>query len=277
VTAYSNKALTATTTATATYDTTSNTAFKLIDKFSLFVVGQMSAEEEPTKSMTKWSTDTAATRKTAAVDVSSNVSSYAIVVDVTTKLLLAQSVYCLSTDATPVPKAQTNDTTTPLTGCVLGAIGNAFGFWINNGTTTTTTLNGFRVFHAVSKLGATGTPNVPAEFAIRKGTYAASLKSGATIASYATAPTSAGATILTWETTAKECDTAKWDPATACYGVDLPWASGAFTDYNSVGPVKGSVRAWHFLAEKNADVTKNFQIEKDNKINWIIEESVATR
>ena len=165
-----------------------------------------------------------------------------------------------------------------MTGCVLGAIGNAFGFWINNGTTTTTTLNGFRVFHAVSKLGDNvSATKVPAEFAIRKGTYAASLKSGATIASYATAPTTAAATILTWETTAKECDTAKWDPATACYGVDLPWASGAFTDYNSVGPVKGSVRAWHFLAEKNADVTKNFQIEKDNKINWIIEESVATR
>ena len=34
----------------------------------------------------------------------------------------------------------------------------------------------------------------------------------------------------------------------------------------------GGIRAWHFLAEKNADVTKNFQIEKDNKINWIIDE-----
>jgi len=45
------------------------------------------------------------------------------------------------------------------------------------------------------------------------------------------------------------------------------------TDY-AVGPpvVNGGIRAWHFLAEKNADVTKNFQIEKDNKINWIVEE-----
>ena len=43
------------------------------------------------------------------------------------------------------------------------------------------------------------------------------------------------------------------------------------TDYTSA-TAKGGIRAWHFLAEKNADVTKNFQIEKDNKINWVIDE-----
>jgi len=57
---------------------------------------------------------------------------------------------------------------------VVGNIGNAFGFWINNGTTTTTTLNGFRVFHVVSKVADdVASPKVPAEFAIRKGTYGA--------------------------------------------------------------------------------------------------------
>jgi F420-dependent methylenetetrahydromethanopterin dehydrogenase len=70
------------------------------------------------------------------------------------------------------------------------------------------------------------------------------------------------------------CDAAKWDPATACHGVDAPWASTTYVDYvAAVAPaaaVPGTVRAWHFLAEKNADVAKNFQIEKDNKINWIV-------
>ena len=133
--------------------------------------------------------------------------------------------------------------------------------------------------YAISKLADNvANPKVPpAEFAIRKGTYGASIKSGVTITSYSTAQASDAVAALTWEATAKECDPTKWDPATACHGVDLPWASGAFADYNSVGPVKGSVRAWHFLAEKNADVTKNFQIEKDNKINWIIEEKYDTR
>lgn len=78
-------------------------------------------------------------------------------------------------------------------------------------------------------------------------------------------------TALTWETALKNCDAAKWDPVTACHGVDIPWAYGSLTDYTSA-TVKGGIRAWHFLAEKNADVTKNFQIEKDNKINWVIEE-----
>ena len=78
-------------------------------------------------------------------------------------------------------------------------------------------------------------------------------------------------TALTWDTAIKNCDPAKWDPVTACHGVDIPWAYGSLTDYTSA-TVKGGIRAWHFLAEKNADVTKNFQIEKDNKINWIIEE-----
>ena len=103
VTAYSNpKGLLSTTTATASFDQTGKAGFNVLSTMKLFVVGQSSAEEEPTKSMTKWSTDTAATRKTAAVDVSSNVSSFAIVVDVTTKALLAQSVYCLSTASPPV-------------------------------------------------------------------------------------------------------------------------------------------------------------------------------
>ena len=102
VTAYTNpKGLTATTTATASFDHTGKTGFSVLATMKLYVVGQSSAEEEPTKSMTKWSTDTAATRKSAAVDVSSNVSSYAIVVDVTTKALLAQSVYCLSSANPP--------------------------------------------------------------------------------------------------------------------------------------------------------------------------------
>ena len=44
--------------------------------------------------MTKWSTDTAATRKTAGVDVSTNVSSYAIYVDLTTKGKIGGDGWC---------------------------------------------------------------------------------------------------------------------------------------------------------------------------------------
>lgn len=86
VTAYSNpKGLTATTAATATYDASANAAFKFVNKFSLYVVGQSDANEEPTKSMTSWASSTLSSRTTNGVNASSNVSSFAIVVDINFK------------------------------------------------------------------------------------------------------------------------------------------------------------------------------------------------
>ena len=97
-----------------------------------------------------------------------------------------------------------------------------------------------------------------------------------TIANYGTATTNAAVAAISWGTSATLCDATKWDTTTACNSVDLPWASTTYTEYvapvNNGAATEGKVRAWHFLAEKNADVAKNFQIEKDNKINWIIEE-----
>jgi len=103
--------------------------------------------------LTKWSTDTAATRKTAGVDVSSNVSSFAIVVDMTTKAKIGGSVYIGTS-----PVTQVNTVAAPLlTGASVGLIGNIIGFWIQNGTTTTTTLHGFYVANKVTKLGVANT------------------------------------------------------------------------------------------------------------------------
>jgi hypothetical protein len=73
---------------------------------------------------------------------------------------------------------------------------------------------------------------------------------------------------------AHTCDVAKWDSATACNGVEMPWAATAYVDYTST--LDGKLRAWHFLAEKSADTAKNFQIVKDDKINWIVQETVET-
>jgi hypothetical protein len=60
----------------------------------------------------------------------------------------------------------------------------------------------------------------------------------------------------------KLCDPTKWTAETDCNSVDLPWASTTYTEYapgvNNGAPTLGQVKAWHFLAEKNADVTKNF-------------------
>ena len=106
-----------------------------------------------------------------------------------------------------------------------------------------------------------------------QGTYAASIKSGVTITSYATPQVAATVPVIAFTGAIITCDAAKWDPATACNGVDAPWASTPYVEFVAAGAgaaVPGSVRAWHFLAEKNADTSKNFQIVKDDKINWIV-------
>ena len=123
-TVYTNPLLTATTTAQISYDATAD--FKLIKSFKTFIIGNSSADAEPTKSMTTWFATSLATRTLNSVFVSSNVSSFAIVVDVTTKATLKANVYCGTSGTT----AQTNDTTTALVTCTVGAMGNAIGFWI---------------------------------------------------------------------------------------------------------------------------------------------------
>ena len=125
VTAYTNpKGLTATTTATASFDHTGKTGFSVLATMKLYVVGQSSAEEEPTKSMTKWSTDTVANRKTNSIDVSSNVSSFAIIVDLTTKAKLLANVYCGLTTVEQNANTAAAPTTTCATTWAPGAIGN---------------------------------------------------------------------------------------------------------------------------------------------------------
>jgi len=49
------------------------------------------------------------------------------------------------------------------------------------------------------------------------------------------------------------CDTKYWSSKTDCNGVATPWGYGKITDF--VTGEKGSVRAWHFLADEKADVT----------------------
>ena len=100
-TTYTNtKGLLTTTTANISHDASAIADFKLLNMFKVYVIGQASAEESPTKDLTKWSTDTAATRKTAGVDATTNVSSYAIIVDVTTKATkIGGSGWCGSTTA----------------------------------------------------------------------------------------------------------------------------------------------------------------------------------
>lgn len=261
VTTFTHPGLTATSTATASI-TPTDAMFKLTTSFKIFVIGQSDAALEPTKSMSKWVTDTAAARKSGTVDASSNVSSFAIVVEVATKAVLNVDVYCSTTGST-----QVNTTAAPLTTCTVGQIGNSIGFYIGNGTLTTTVISGFRV----AKKTLTNGVASPAAVA----TFGTIMESSTS--SVAVPPTDwkAAANFLATSKitfgTADTCDTAKWDSATACYGVDKPWAY-TWLDHVASPSAPGLLKAWHFLAEKNSDTAKNFQIVKDDKINWLYEE-----
>jgi hypothetical protein len=71
------------------------------------------------------------------------------------------------------------------------------------------------------------------------------------------------------------CDTKYWATSTGCNGVATPWGLGAITQYTAGPPiVKGSLRAWHFLADKGADISKSWSIEKDNTLQLLAYEFV---
>lgn len=70
------------------------------------------------------------------------------------------------------------------------------------------------------------------------------------------------------------CDITKWKDATGCNGITKPWAHGNVVQYNSVGPVKGSVRAWHYLGDVGSDITKVWTIEKADVLNILLFEFI---
>lgn len=125
-------------------------------------------------------------------------------------------------------------------------------------------------------VAANGNPaiaEVLATFKFEFGSYVGSYASGKTAPTAWTAA-NAATQLITFATGASICDVTKWDSVTACHSVDIPWAHTAFVDYipvnGLVAAVPGSIKAWHFLGEKGAEMSKNFQIVKDDKINWIV-------
>ena len=74
--------------------------------------------------------------------------------------------------------------------------------------------------------------------------------------------------------TPETCDITKWASADACNGITKPWAFGTKTDYNAVGPVKGAVRATHFLGDIGSDITKVWTIETNNVLQVLLYEFI---
>lgn len=76
---------------------------------------------------------------------------------------------------------------------------------------------------------------------------------------------------IVWGSTSS-CDTKYWANANGCNGIAAPWGLGPVTQF--VAGSKGSVRAWHFLADSGADITKAWSIEKNNSLQVLYYEFI---
>lgn len=73
------------------------------------------------------------------------------------------------------------------------------------------------------------------------------------------------------------CDSTYWVTSTGCNGAATPWGLSAITNYAAAGAgaeVKGSVRAWHFLADAGADKSKVWSIEVNDVLNVLFYEFI---
>lgn len=72
------------------------------------------------------------------------------------------------------------------------------------------------------------------------------------------------------------CSLSYWRCETCCNGMDVPWGFSPVSNFRAATSfqpiIPGSVRAWHFLADKGADVTKVWSVEKDDVLNVLVYE-----
>ena len=240
-----------------------------IDKVEVFLVGQPDAAKEPAKTMNTWATTHAAAITAAGLTDVLKVSSWAILVDVTTKAganvgVLAKDLYnqaiakngatCLDT---PTVSANAPDANAP----AVGTAGDTWAIQISTGSTY-----------------------VPA--AIRSGYYV-STKAAANVAQASTLDekswtVTASPVIAKWDTyvattftfgAEAKCDETKWASATACRGFGGVWGINANTW--AVGTTKGMHRYFHWLADSVTDKTKNLAVEDKDVVNVVVIESRA--
>lgn len=73
------------------------------------------------------------------------------------------------------------------------------------------------------------------------------------------------------------CDTTYWKTANGCNGTAVPWGLNTISNFVPAGASaakEGSLRAWHFLADKVGDKTKVWSIEKNDKLNVLFYEFI---
>lgn len=85
---------------------------------------------------------------------------------------------------------------------------------------------------------------------------------------------------IVWGATAS-CDANYWVTATGCQGSAVPWGLNTAVAYVAplttptvVAEVKGSLRAWHFLADKGANKAQVWSIEGNDVLDCLFYEYI---
>jgi len=265
----------ATGTWTATNSNFASQATTWVDKVEVFLVGQADAAKEPAKTMNTWATTNATAITAAGLTAELKVSSWAILVDVSTKASTTGN----ATATSPAALAFYNQAIAK----------DASGNCVDN-ITAATTASTFAP--AVGTAGdtwavqvSTGSTYMPA--AIRSGAYVSTKQANANIAQASALEerswaVTASPVIAKWDTyvattftwgAERTCDETKWASATACRGFGGVW--GINTNTWAVGTNKGTHRYFHWLADSVTDKTKNLAIEDKDVVNVVVIESRA--
>lgn len=76
---------------------------------------------------------------------------------------------------------------------------------------------------------------------------------------------------------AKKCDATKWINPNGCFGMADPWGLTDITDFktiDSTNKVYGHVRAWKWLADDKADMSKVWSIKNGQKASVLLFEFI---
>lgn len=233
------------------------------------LVGQSDAAKAPAKTVSDWLTAQASAISGQSLTTETKVSSWAVVVDVTTN---KNTVYNQAVSKSTANPALCEDVTktgglnpVPSTAPAAGAAGDTFNIILNTGTTTNKQPLVIRAGAFVKTPVTTSAAQVSEN---REENWSATVTGITDYKDHAKNTTPS----FTW-TKAETCDTTKWSTATDCKSLVGHWAWTTATWQTTT--TDGSHRFYQWLADNATEKTKILSIEDKEVLNLIIAETYA--
>lgn len=236
-----------------------------IDKVTVSLVGQPDSSKNPAKEVSTWLTDNASAISSASLTGELKVSSWAVVVDVTTKknTTFNQAIHKNNLDecVDSITKVAAG---TSLTGYpAKGAAGDTWAVILTTGVSTNKQPHAIRYGNYVSSI-TSETANQASTLQSQSWTYSNAP------ANYADVSKNTGTVSFT---AVQTCPTDKWASAEACRGLLGIW--GVNTPTESTTTAGGSHRFFQWLADASTEKNKVLSIEDKEVLNLVVAEIYA--